>query len=95
MLPRIPKFLGAETLHTMRAALETAPRVDGKLVAGFQSALAKTNLQLPETDPVVLPEDEEELKSLFSQITFGHVPDAGHMIREIPPQASSKPRGVS
>ena len=60
----------------MRAALETAPRIDGKLIAGFQSALAKTNLQVPETDPVVLPGDEEELKSLFSQITFAQVPDA-------------------
>ncbi|MGE4482245.1 alpha/beta fold hydrolase [Acidocella sp.] len=29
---------------------------------------------------VILPEDEEELKSLSGQITVAHVPDAGHMI---------------
>jgi PKHD-type hydroxylase len=50
MFVRIPKLLSADQLNTMRASLSsaTAPWMDGRATAGFQSAPVKCNQQLDE-----------------------------------------------
>lgn len=48
MLIQIPKLLSSEDVALMRARLEKAAWVDGRVTAGHQSAKAKANLQLPE-----------------------------------------------
>ncbi|QUT05979.1 Fe2+-dependent dioxygenase [Sphingobium phenoxybenzoativorans] len=47
MIP-IPGLLDAEGVARVRALIDTAQWVDGNVTSGFQSALAKRNLQLPE-----------------------------------------------
>ncbi|MGV3769727.1 MAG: Fe2+-dependent dioxygenase [Sphingobium phenoxybenzoativorans] len=47
MIP-IPGLLGAEGVARVRALIDSAQWVDGNVTSGFQSALAKRNLQLPE-----------------------------------------------
>jgi PKHD-type hydroxylase len=51
MFVQIPKLLGDPQLATLRAALEShsAPWVDGRVSAGHQGALVKSNQQLDET----------------------------------------------
>lgn len=51
MLLTIPGVLDAPTLAQIRTTLATAPWADGNATSGAQSALAKRNLQLPETSP--------------------------------------------
>jgi len=48
MLLHIPGVLTADELATCRAALERADWADGRATAGYQSARAKHNQQLPE-----------------------------------------------
>jgi len=48
MILHVEKLLDAVTLARFRATLASAPWADGKVTAGYQSALAKRNLQLPE-----------------------------------------------
>jgi len=48
MILHVEKLLDAATLARFRATLASAPWADGKVTAGYQSALAKRNLQLPE-----------------------------------------------
>jgi len=48
MILHVEKLLDAATLARFRATLASAPGADGKVTAGYQSALAKRNLQLPE-----------------------------------------------
>ncbi|MBM7455786.1 PKHD-type hydroxylase [Oceanisphaera litoralis] len=50
MMLHIPGVLSAEQLAECRARLLAAQWTDGKTTAGFQSAQAKHNLQLPEDD---------------------------------------------
>src|SRR5579871_3562069 len=52
MLLHIPKVLDAAQVADFRKKLATAGWADGRITAGFQSARAKNNLQLPESDPV-------------------------------------------
>jgi PKHD-type hydroxylase len=52
MLLSIPDVLDANQVRHCRAALESAEWVDGKVTAGFQSARAKDNAQVPEGHPV-------------------------------------------
>lgn len=52
MLLQIPDVLTPEQVAEMRAALLAADWVDGRVTAGYQSAKAKQNLQLPEDHPV-------------------------------------------
>jgi PKHD-type hydroxylase len=52
MLITIPDVLGAEQVAQARQLLAGAEWVDGRATAGYQSALAKDNLQLAEGDPV-------------------------------------------
>ena len=52
MLLRIPGVLSAEQVAEFRRKLAAASWTDGRLTAGYQSARAKKNLQLPESDPL-------------------------------------------
>lgn len=48
MMLHIPNVLTPEHVNECRRLLQNAPWADGKKTAGFQSAMAKNNLQLPE-----------------------------------------------
>jgi PKHD-type hydroxylase len=50
MMLAIPKLLDADALRRVRTMIEQADWVDGNVTSGHQSALAKQNRQLPETD---------------------------------------------
>lgn len=52
MLLQIPNVLTVDELAQCRALLLAADWADGKITAGYQSAKAKHNLQLPEEHPV-------------------------------------------
>src|SRR5688572_32889423 len=52
MLLHISGVLGKEEAAAARASLEAADWVDGRVTAGYQSARAKDNLQLPEDHPL-------------------------------------------
>jgi PKHD-type hydroxylase len=64
MLLQVPGVLDAGQVRTMRAALDAAEWVDGRVTAGFQSAQAKNNEQLPETHPVARAQGEVILAAL-------------------------------
>ena len=48
----VPKVLDATQVAEFRKRLAVAGWTDGRITAGYQSARAKNNLQLPESDPV-------------------------------------------
>jgi PKHD-type hydroxylase len=48
MLIEIPEVLDVEALAQVRAIIDGGEWVDGNITSGYQSALAKRNLQLPE-----------------------------------------------
>lgn len=52
MLLQVPQVLTAEQVAHFRARLAAAGWADGRITAGYQSAQAKDNAQLPENDPV-------------------------------------------
>jgi PKHD-type hydroxylase len=52
MLLHVPNVLTADEVAHFRQRLAGAGWADGRLTAGYQSAQAKDNAQLPETDPV-------------------------------------------
>jgi len=52
MLLHIPKILDTAQVADFRKRLSAARWADGRATAGYQSAQAKNNLQLPESDPV-------------------------------------------
>ena len=52
MLLQVPQVLTADQVTKARGALERADWVDGQVTAGFQSAMAKDNRQLPEESPL-------------------------------------------
>lgn len=52
MLLHVPNVLNAEQVAHFRQRLATAGWADGRLTAGYQSAQAKDNAQLPDSDPV-------------------------------------------
>ncbi|GIL39955.1 Fe2+-dependent dioxygenase [Roseiterribacter gracilis] len=52
MLLTIPNVLTKDQVAKCRAAIDAAAWVDGNETSGHQSALAKNNLQLPESSPV-------------------------------------------
>lgn len=51
MMLHIPQVLSPEQVAECRQLLQQAQWVDGKATAGFQSAMAKDNLQLPQDCP--------------------------------------------
>lgn len=52
MLLQVPQVLSPEQVAQCRQALDQADWADGRITAGYQSAQAKHNLQLPEDSPV-------------------------------------------
>ena len=52
MLLHIPGLFSREEVLRIREALQQTQWADGKITAGFQSAKAKHNLQLPEDHPL-------------------------------------------
>jgi len=54
MMLHVPKVLDAAHVAEFRKRLAVAGWTDGRITAGYQSARAKNNLQLPESDPVAL-----------------------------------------
>lgn len=52
MLLQIPQLLSTDQVSEFRRRLQTATWADGRVTAGYQSARAKNNLQLPESDPL-------------------------------------------
>ncbi|MGH8219389.1 MAG: Fe2+-dependent dioxygenase [Steroidobacteraceae bacterium] len=52
MTVRIGSLLSADELAAIRLRLEGGAWTDGRLTAGYQSAEVKSNLQLPQSDPV-------------------------------------------
>ena len=70
MLIQIPDVLNAEEVAQFRAALEAAEWADGRITAGYQSAKAKHNLQLPETHALSLQLGDRILKSLSGNSLF-------------------------
>lgn len=51
MLLQIPDILTPDQVSQCRAVLDAAEWVDGRITAGFQSARAKDNVQIPEGHP--------------------------------------------
>lgn len=70
MLLHIPGIFSSDEVRQIRAALEQAEWSDGKVTAGFQSAKAKHNLQLPEDHPLVREISSEMLTRLWQNPLF-------------------------
>ena len=70
MLIVIPKVFPKPQLQALRAKLDAAEWVDGRVTAGHQSALAKSNSQIPETHPVAREVGELILGALGSHPLF-------------------------
>jgi PKHD-type hydroxylase len=70
MIVRIAALLCAEELAAIRGRLETATWADGRLTAGYQSAAVKSNLQVPQSDPVAQQAREQILGALERSPVF-------------------------
>ncbi|QBB69762.1 Fe2+-dependent dioxygenase [Pseudolysobacter antarcticus] len=70
MLLHVPDILTAEQVAACRRKLDTAAWANGRITAGHQSALAKDNLQLPETDPLACELGALVLEALNRNTTF-------------------------
>lgn len=64
MLIAIPDVFTKEQTRELRAKLDAAEWVDGKVTAGHQSALTKRNSQIPESSPVAREVGERILQAL-------------------------------
>ena len=70
MLLQLPQVLNAEQVAHCRQRLDQAAWADGRVTAGYQSALAKDNAQLPENDPVARELGGLILEALSRNSTF-------------------------
>lgn len=70
MLLHIPQVLTDEQTTECRLLLEAAEWVDGRVTAGYQSARAKNNSQLPEGHPAARQVGEVILKALEQNALF-------------------------
>ena len=70
MILQIPGVLGPGEVAEARRLLDEAAWVDGRVTAGPQSARAKDNLQLAETDPVARQLGELIVDGLAAQSAF-------------------------
>jgi PKHD-type hydroxylase len=70
MLLHIPGLFSRDEVVRIRAALEQADWADGKITAGFQSAKAKHNLQLPEGHPLAVEVGTALLERLWANPLF-------------------------
>ena len=64
MLLTIPAVLSAQEVADFRNVLAAAEWADGKVTAGYQSAVAKNNLQLPEASAEARELGERVLSAL-------------------------------
>ncbi len=70
MLIAIPEVFNKEQTHQLRAQLDAAEWVDGRVTAGHQSALTKRNSQIPENSPVARAVGERILQALGGNALF-------------------------
>ncbi len=70
MLINIPNVLTPEQVAEARKILEAAEWIDGKVTAGYQSARAKDNMQIPEGHPAARQVGEMILKALSGNPLF-------------------------
>src|SRR3984957_13446127 len=70
MITRISALLSADRLDAIRAKLEGASWEDGRATAGHQSAQVKSNLQLPQHDPVTRELGDEIVRALERSALF-------------------------
>jgi PKHD-type hydroxylase len=70
MLLHIPGLFAKDEVQRIRQALEQADWADGKITAGFQSAKAKHNLQLPEGHPLAKEIGAAMLERLWKNPLF-------------------------
>jgi PKHD-type hydroxylase len=70
MISRITAMLAPDRVVAIRARLEQAPWEDGRATAGHQSAQAKSNLQLPQHDPIARELGEEIVRALERSAPF-------------------------
>jgi PKHD-type hydroxylase len=70
MLLHIPEVLTPGQVARFRAELDAAEWVDGRVTAGYQSARAKDNLQLPEDSPVARSLGDQILQALQQNQLF-------------------------
>jgi len=70
MLLSIPDILTKEQLVEARRVLEQAEWVDGRVTAGYQSAIAKDNMQVREGDPAAVKVGEMILEALGKSRLF-------------------------
>ena len=70
MLLQIPGVLTAEQVATCLSSLQQAPWADGRATAGYQSAKAKDNTQLPEDAPAARQLGDMILSALSRNLLF-------------------------
>jgi PKHD-type hydroxylase len=70
MLLAIPDVFSKEQTRILRAKLDTAEWVDGRVTAGHQSAMTKVNSQIPEGHPIAREVGETILQALGSNPLF-------------------------
>lgn len=70
MLITIPDVLSAAEVAQMRARLDAADWVDGKVTAGYQAQRVKENEQLPEGSPLAQELGDQVLKGLARSPLF-------------------------
>ncbi len=70
MILTIPKVFPRPQIAALRARLDAAEWVDGRVTAGHQSAQTKQNSQIPETHPVAVQVGELILAALGSNPLF-------------------------
>jgi PKHD-type hydroxylase len=70
MLLHIPDILTPEQVASARSLLDSADWADGRITAGYQSAKAKDNAQLPEDSPVAKQLGSVVLEALSRNSTF-------------------------
>ena len=70
MITRIPALLGTDRLGAIRARLDGAGWQDGRATAGHQSVQVKSNLQLPQHDPLTREIGDEIVRALEHSALF-------------------------
>ncbi|ABD82069.1 Fe2+-dependent dioxygenase [Saccharophagus degradans] len=70
MLLKIPNVLSKEQVETAKSKLLDADWADGNITAGYQSAKAKNNLQLPENSPIAIELGDIVLTALAQNNMF-------------------------
>lgn len=70
MLVTIPDIFDKDQVRQLRAKLDAAEWVDGRITAGHQSALTKQNSQIPETDATAREVGELILQALGRNQVF-------------------------